>query len=206
MWNLFANCEVCYSRREQLCSLLLAWLFACSMFALSFLCTHPSTLTESSKKSKVLCDSILACETNNSNTTQSRAAGSCNEWASDLKAALPGVGSTGVGWHGPHSLWLCRQGGLPCRSGLDIGHLSEPLWPSTLSCEKRGRRYTRVVYGWCFWGQMKRCLWRTHHGSLRYLLAGVSHKNKRQGELWTTYWIRSCVTPSRGQEVDAVGR
>lgn len=42
-------------------------------------------------------------------------------------------------------------------------------------------------------------------GVLRYLLAGVSHKNKRQGELWTTYWIRSCVTPSRGQEVDAVG-
>lgn len=72
MWNLFANCEVWYSQREQLCSLFLAWFFACCMFVLSFLCAHPSTLTESSKKSKVLCDSILACETNNSNTTQTK--------------------------------------------------------------------------------------------------------------------------------------
>lgn len=40
-------------------------------------------------------------------------------------------------------------------------------------------------------------------GVLRYLLAGVSHKSKRQG---ITYWILLCVTPSRGQEVDAIGR
>ena len=99
MWNLFANCEVWYSRREQLCSLFLAWFFACSMFVLSFLCTHPSTLTESSKKSKVLCDSILVCETNNSNT---KTWYWNQNWGYQRRK---GLGDLQNGWRGPSLQW-----------------------------------------------------------------------------------------------------